>query len=290
MSRAIRVLIDSLIDYAGLFPPAALDMRTAVSNYVRYAGGPHAFALARFVVPAARLDEFSDALRVTGSDVRPQLSVLLGASVGDDVAAIARLNDGGLAVADAIEVKAETPGKIAEIASALPAGVMAYYELPLTAALPSLVHAVKQHGGRAKIRTGGITPEAFPDASAIAAFIALCAEQRVAFKATAGLHHPIRCMRPLTYEADAVRGMMHGFMNVFLAATLIREGAGEKRAAELIREEDPDAFAVSDDGITWRGAMIRTEAIASTRRDFAIAFGSCSFEEPVEDLQQLGWL
>lgn len=290
MSRAIRVLIDSLIDYAGLFPPAALDMASAVRNYVRYASGPHASALARFVVPAARLEEFSDALRAIGSGARPHLSVLLGANIGEDAAAIARLNDGGLAIADAIEARAETPAKIADIASALPAGVTSYYELPLTDALPSLVAAAKKHGGRAKIRTGGVTPEAFPDASSIARFIALCAERGVAFKATAGLHHPIRCMRPLAYETDAVRGMMHGFVNVFLAATLIREGAGEERATELLREEDPQAFTVSDDAITWRGEMIRAEAIASTRRDFAIAFGSCSFEEPIDDLQQLGWL
>ena len=59
----LRILLRGLIDYAGLFPPASLDMADAVRNYAAYREGEHAWALGRFVVPAARLEEFERVAR-----------------------------------------------------------------------------------------------------------------------------------------------------------------------------------------------------------------------------------
>lgn len=242
IKRSLRALLDHLIDYAGLFPPAALTMQDAVRNYARYRDGEHAWALGKFVVPQARVPEVPKEF---------PLSVL-----GVD------------------EVKATTEEELA----AFPPGV--YVEIADVALLDGIAH----RGLRAKIRTGGITPDAFPAVANVAEFIRACKAKGVAFKATAGLHHPLRCVKPLTYEPNAPLGTMHGFLNVFLAAAL------PDQANAVLAETDPEAFAFDDDGAWWRGHRVSTEEIIAMRRDFATSFGSCSFEEPIADLRALGWL
>ena len=242
ISRSLHALLERLIDYAGLFPPAALTMQDAVRNYARYRDGEHAWALGKFVVPQARAAEVPEEF---------PLSIL-----GVD------------------EVKATTEEEIAEF----PPGV--YVEIADIA----LLDAIRRHGLRAKIRTGGITPDAFPALGNVAEFLRACKAKGVAFKATAGLHHPLRCVRPLTYEPNAPIGTMHGFLNVFLAAALL------DHADAILAESDPQAFAFDDDGASWRGHRVTTDAMVAMRRDFATSFGSCSFEEPIDDLRAFGWL
>jgi hypothetical protein len=260
-----RALFANLIDYAGLFPPAALPIDAAVRNYEAYRRGEHAWMLGRFVVPAAQMLE-----------VPPDfpLSVL------------------GPANNDVIEVKAATPEDVERIAELVEtdraAGVGGATTFARTVYVEvadlELIDAIAVHGLRAKIRTGGITPDAFPAAADVAAFIRRCAERGVPFKATAGLHHPLRCVKPLTYAPDAPRGTMHGFVNVFLSAALL------PHAEAIMAEDDPGAFAFTDEAAAWRGHAVRTEDLARIRREFAISFGSCSFEEPIADLKELGWL
>lgn len=250
-SRAIRTLLEGLIDYAGLFPPAKLPMADAVRNYARYREGEHAWALGRFVVPAARADEVPRAF---------PLSVL--------------------AEADALPPRETTLEVKTASLDALDAnGRTIYVELTDLSLIPRL----KEKGLRAKIRTGGITPDAFPPAETIASFLRACKAADVAFKATAGLHHPLRCVKPLTYEPGAPTGTMHGFLNVFLAAAML------DHAEEVLLESDPRAFTFDDDGASWRGVRVSVAGLAELRRTFAISFGSCSFEEPISDLQELGW-
>jgi len=255
LARSQKELFARLIDYAGLFPPAALPMTQAVSNYARYRDGEHAWMLGKFIVPAERVDE-----------------ALCHPDRSEGSACLAQTD---LSVLGVDEVKATTAADIARIERK-----DVYVEVTDL----SLIKVIAEHGLRAKIRTGGVTAEAFPSAERVAAFIRECAEHGVAFKATAGLHHPIRCIKPLTYEADAPRGMMHGFVNVFLAAALIAH------AEEILLEREAQAFAFDDDCASWRGHRIATDDLARIRAEFAISFGSCSFEEPVSDLKELGWL
>jgi hypothetical protein len=142
-------------------------------------------------------------------------------------------------------------------------------------------------GRRAKIRTGGETADKFPAAEAVLAFIKLCAAANVPFKATAGLHHPIRSVHRLTYQPDSPSGIMHGFLNVFLAAVFVRAGMATQLALELLREESAQAFHFDSEGITWRHHHIALDEIAAARQSFSISFGSCSFTEPIDDLRSL---
>jgi hypothetical protein len=295
MHSPIRILLDRLIDYAGLFPPAGSSMADAVANYAAYREGGDAFALGRFILPATRLDE----LVVARKDVVGfwSLSVLIGPSLDDDFAGLAAFAAEHLDLGrvESIEVRASTTADVERIAQ-LAVGREAFVEIAPDAT--TLLDDIARLGLRAKIRTGGVTAEAFPSAEAIAGFIKACAKRGVAFKATAGLHHPIRCVRPLTYEANAPTGMMHGFVNLFLASAVVLSpgaapvdgGRGARSPVELLNESDPAAFTISDDAIVWRGHRISIETLKTMRETLALSFGSCSFEEPLADLRELGWL
>jgi hypothetical protein len=142
-------------------------------------------------------------------------------------------------------------------------------------------------GGGAKIRTGGLVPAAVAPPGGVAAFIAGCVAASVPFKATAGLHHPVRAEYALTYEPDSPRAVMNGFLNVFVAAVLAhasRLDAG--RLLPILEETSPDAFTFADSHLAWRDASATLDQVTAART-IARAFGSCSFEEPVADLKSL---
>lgn len=274
----LRTLLENLIDYAGLFPPSALPMNRAVENYARYRSSPESWMLGRFVVPVSRLDELEADLQ----GAAPLVSALIGGDLESDLERIGR---SPLPI-DTIEMKAADADQIESAMKRIPPKLMPYFE---TAGI-ELIPAIRAAGGRAKIRTGGITPQAFPPAGAVARFLAACAKNEVAFKATAGLHHPLRCYHALTYSADGPSGWMFGFLNVFAAAVLARGGAETATLERVLEEESPDAFTFLDARMEWRGNGIGAAEIAEARRGFAISFGSCSFEEPVQDLKALGLL
>ena len=144
--------------------------------------------------------------------------------------------------------------------------------------------------GRAKIRTGGETADKFPASEIVVEFIRLCAASSVAFKATAGLHHPVRSLHRLTYQADSASTTMHGFLNVFLGAAFLRVGMDPRLAVELLNEQSASAFHFDPDGLLWREHRLGLDDISAARRGFAVSFGSCSFTEPVDDLRVLGLL
>jgi hypothetical protein len=285
---ALATLLDGLVDYAGLFPPAALPMDVAVRNYAAYRASERRGMLARFVLPAKRLDEFLREVSTLGAatdDAPWALSVLAAPA---DATAIAAFNaaHGARWRIDTIEAKATTPGEVAALALAF-AGYTVYVEIPVEEDPTELVQAIARQHLRAKIRTGGLTPEAFPAPGQVLRFLAECVQRQVPFKATAGLHHPLRGEYPLTYEPGAPRGTMYGFLNVFLAATLLHAGHEPSALGALLEERDPSAIASDASGISWRGRHASAAQVAQARARFAESFGSCSFEEPVQDLAAL---
>jgi hypothetical protein len=291
-SHALHILLASLIDYAGLFPPSALEMKHAVANYARYREGEHAWALGRFIVPAARLDEFESVLPPARSGAGWHISALLGADVTTDMAAITAFNSRhtGRAQIDSVETKATTVEEVANVRRTIPDSVLAYFEIPYAEDPRKLLAAIHTGRARAKIRTGGVTAEAFPKAEQIARFILRCFEAEVPFKATAGLHHPIRCIHPLTYATDAPTGTMHGFLNVFMAAGFALAGMPEPMLVELLHEDSPEAFRFDANGANWRHHRLDQTLLLECRGSLGMSFGSCSFEEPMDDLHAMNLL
>ena len=321
MSRAIRALLHGAIDYAGLFPPAALDMRTAMTNFAAYLRSDDAWALGRFVVPAARLAEFgmvadeiitvtspampaslAPLLDVTGLgglvNVAPVLgiagngrwsvSAIVGAHVDADTARVYDFNAarGHLAEIDSVEAKATTENEVRSLAEAFPDKAV-FVEIPIDRKPDALVDAIAAAGLRAKVRTGGVTADAFPLPGALLDFLVACHTRRVRFKATAGLHHALRSRYRLTYQPVSDEATMFGFLNVLLAAAFLRLGAPERDVLRLLEEDSLSGIRVEEDVIAWRDHALTVDRISETRFDFATSFGSCSFTEPIDELRSL---
>lgn len=283
--------MSEIIDYAGLFPPSQVTMQTAVQNFAKYLKSKNAWMLGRFVVPIDRLDEFSAEVDKVLTKKNPwRLSVLAGDNLPKTLRTIAEFNlmyEGKITI-DALEIKVETADKITETAKLLPEEMVAYFEFPPNDILSDFVTALALTHQRAKIRTGGVTQDAFPSTDAIIKFMRICIAANVPFKATAGLHHPLRCTKPLTYEENAPIGTMHGFLNLFLSAALLRQDLNNPAVHKLINETDADNFSFNEEKIGWTDHSISTQTVALTRQRNAISFGSCSFVEPIEDLISLG--
>lgn len=294
MSRAgaLAVLLDGAIDYAGLFPPAALAMSHAVARYAAYAAGAERAMLGRLVVPAARLDECAKAVTALPGPLAPhagaawRVSALAGAADADSLAAF-HAHEGTRLIVDTIEAKAASDVEIAALASQLGARYTTFVEIPVREDPSALLEAIGSQGLRAKIRLGGVTEDAFPAPAQVLRFLDACVRLQVPFKATAGLHHPLRGEYALTYAADAPHGTMYGFLNVLLTAALLHAGVGPAAAAPLLEERDAASLLVGSDAIHWRGHRLTSGDLARTRSLLAGSFGSCSFEEPLHDLTSL---
>lgn len=296
--NSTRILLEGAIDYAGLFPPASLGMQAAVANYATYLAGEHAALLGRFVVPVRRLNEFEDAadkLLPRGNPVYPwRLSAIVGNDLLTELDEIldfnrfhARDEHAGAAVVDTVELKVETVNNIQRAMYLIPRTLATYFEIPIATDPAALLEAIGLARARAKVRTGGTTPQGFPALPNLARFLCLCAEERVPFKATAGLHHALRNSYRLTYEPDSATATMNGFLNVMLAMAFARFDLSQAEVQELLAESSPTAFVFDEQGVQWRRHRLTLEQVSLARRQIGQAFGSCSFAEPVAELQAL---
>lgn len=309
MTQALRTLMSGLIDYAGLFPPAKLAMQPAVEAYARARAGSHEWVLGRFICPASRLDDLSRAAaplmpgtfatsgyREHAGYAEPwHISVTVDGDPGAALDAMAAFNDrhahedAGQAVADAIELKVTAAAEIDAALDRIPDDIYPFFEMPVHDDCRGLIAALSGSAAGAKVRTGGVTAEAFPAPARVAAFLAACAAADVPFKATAGLHHAVRGEYPLTGEPGCENATMHGFLNVFIAAALVRvRRADEGEAAAVLEARDASEFKFTDEGVRWRGRFVESAELARVREAFALSYGSCSFDEPIDDLRRLG--
>lgn len=283
-----------LVDYAGLFPPAALSMDEAVRRYAAHLGSPDAWMLGRFVVPVERLSELADAaMQYTGGGADAwRLSALIGAAPADAGPTIRAFNSAhrGRFVVDVVECRAVSAGSVGRAIGPLPGELRIFVELPLLDDPRAMLLEIRTAGAWAKVRTGGVTADAFPSAREVGRFIARAAELLVPFKATAGLHHPVCGEYPLTYAEHAPTARMFGFLNVFVAGVFAQLHTHERVLAEIVSEEQPAAFQFGEYGLEWRGRTATTRQITSARSSLGLAFGSCSFQEPVDGLRTMGLL
>jgi hypothetical protein len=291
--QALRSLLSGVIDYAGLFPPASLSMSAAVANYAAYRTGENAWMLGRFIVPVVRLEEFSIEVKpfLSRSELGTWLLSALCATPHVDISAIRSFNEQhrGTISIDTVEVKASTVENIESLFD-VKNDVKMFVEIPVQQDPRDLLLAIKKAGASAKVRTGGTTADGFPSSEDLANFITLCVKLNVEFKATAGLHHPLKSVYRLTYEPDSVSGKMFGFLNVFLATALALSGGSIDLVAKLLNEEDHRRFSFDDEAISWNGHRFENAQLHLLRRETVASFGSCSFVEPVEDLEKLGLL
>lgn len=284
----MKQALTAIIDHAALFPPASCGMEEAVRRHAEYRSGPDCARLGRFILPAGRLRELVDTVVSLGIVIRPDdpwgLSVILGPDTMVELGRIAEFESRArppLRV-EALETRADSVVAIDRLAELLPDRWLRFIELPHDADFSATLAALHEHGMAAKFRTGGVAPEHFPSSSQLARFIVAAVRSQVPFKATAGLHHPIGGSYPLTYEADSPRHVMFGYINLLAATALAIGGAGEELVEAALGEDG--TLNLSDTGIVWRDHKLTTADLEAARDSFR-GFGSCSFREPVDELQ-----
>ena len=269
---AARVLLERLIDDAGLFPPARKPMDRAVADHREARGSEHAWLLGRFLCPASRLGE----LAAAGPDPDWRLGAVVdGPDWRAALDAIAAYRGPGTIDAVELRLPAEPIGTVLDAA---PRDVDVFVEVPTDdarAMVTALEDLAADGRAGAKIRCGGVTPDAFPPDDAVARFVTECRRLGLRFKATAGLHHPFRA------RDEEIGVLQHGFINLLAATAAI-----EADTTKVIAERDPAAFELAGDAIGWRGSF---GDAAEARASFT-GQGSCSFSEPVADLAEHGLL
>ncbi len=312
---ALRAFLSGLIDYAGLFPPASLALEPAIRNYAAYQQSAEAWMLGRFICPAARLTEldsfielFSAArpLTISALGVTAQSNAEFPARVEACLASIAMFREkhGECVIVDMLELPVPVGLVVKECLPAVanlierdgPPRLKPFFEISSGTdwrnAIALVVDAMAAHnahwqGTRCqpvgfKLRTGGPVAAAFPAPEVVAHALTTCRDRGVALKCTAGLHHPLR-----RFDAS-VQTKMYGFLNVFGAGTLAHaSGLNAAEVQAILEDEDAAHFRFDERGLAWKEVRATTDEISAARAQLMLSFGSCSFDEPREDLRAL---
>lgn len=305
MSSLIQ-LVDQVVDYAGLFPPAELPLAQVVENYGSYQRSPFAAMLGRLVLPASRLNELRNLeFAIPPDHSKPwRISALVPPWAPDandpfltGMSQVEQFNETctgdqvGLIV-DSIETRVESAGWIKDINSASPTHVELFLELDHQsdpAEAVELIAGLNAPGRFAKIRTGSVRADQVASIADVARFLACCVQHGTGLKATAGLHHPIRATYALTYQADSPQAELHGFLNMFVGSVIAFEhGLDATAIAAVLQERDADEFKFEESGLSWRQFFVTTDRVAHWRQVGIRSFGSCSFDEPTTELHDLG--
>ncbi len=280
------VAFSKLIDYAGLFPPAALAMEPAVAEYATLRTLPEAWMLGRFILPLSSLQALSTA---AGGQQFPVSLILDG--LDDEAAfaaAIARVASiAGSMNVQALEIPATSaisPERLAELkAQSGLADLPTFCEVRLDGSLGARLERIYASGHGAKVRCGGTAAAAYPSSEQLARFLVEAARVGIAFKATAGLHHPVCGVRDEHNGAT-----MHGFLNVMVGAALARRGARFETIVPILESQDASAFACDGHTLRYSDTTIPESELVDVRTQAFTSYGSCSFREPLTDLENLG--
>lgn len=326
MKASFKAFMREIIDYAGLFPPADLSLDTSLQKYSNYRNSEDAWMLSRYIIPAGRLAELKPYGEILFDEGEPFVFSILGKRtetisdyrehLQDIVAALEQFHEhhGDRVQTDVMELKLpreavfandpelfndifeETSQLFGEI-SEFPNDIYfeGIFDKNWEKEVGSILELMNHFNDSAassdkinagfKLRCGGVEASMFPSVEQVGFTLNKVREHNLPLKCTAGLHHPIR------HYNHSVKTRMHGFINVFGGAMLgYAHDFSTKKVNEVLEEEDTDQFSFTDSGFRWKEYEVSTQDIEELREVALISFGSCSFDEPREDLQQLGLL
>ena len=300
---SLRALLAQSIDYAGMFPPCNLGLEAAIKNHADYVRSDDVWMLNAFVLPVGQFDAAKQLfaqfdpqhpLRVSALGPKTENAVAFREALAKTAAAIRSLSAHNVDLVSVNQLEMFLPqdvgiSQLREVRS-ITDTLSVCWEAPADRA-EHTVSLLAEHNSEAdapafgyKLRTGGLTADAFPTSAQIAKALVVPATHQVPIKFTAGLHHPIRQFR------DEVKTKMHGFLNVFGAAVLAAEHKwDEKQTAAMLEDENAKSFLFDNEFFAWREWKIDIKRLKD-RRKFVTSFGSCSFDEPREDLRALNLL
>lgn len=312
----LKYFMNHIVDYAGMFPPAKLDFETAFANYLAYQNHADSWMIERFVFPIAKYSElpkFAEQLKSHSHQIKlstlPEYQASSELFLSKFMTDLVRMGKVVRDLSDKIDfryfefklpadlVDAEQNEfnefftQLIQFAKDHPLTNPHFFvEIPMDSDwkfkfdhITSLLthHPLSRNLGF-KLRCGGVTPEAFPDAEVLATAILLCQQKKIPMKFTAGLHHPIR------HYNENVQAKMYGFFNLFGACILANtHQLNVQEIEEILIDEKKDHFTFADQGMKWRSHTVTTKQIAEARELFCLSYGSCSFDEPREDLREL---
>lgn len=330
MHSSFTAFMSGLIDYAGLFPPAKLPLKQAFKNYLRYQNEADAWILAKFICPVKMLKDlliYKKDLQDNIPDI--SLTVIPSAVETSDgyletffeeiqeIKLFLQKMEQNIRI-EALEIRIFPALLTIDSSPALHLFLNEIYKRLISAGIlnVTLFFELNQSGRWAdrikhfaeeivlfnqnmieneksvqyssaglKLRCGGEKPENVPAPEEVAHSIYTCAIKGIPFKATAGLHHPLR------HYDTALRTKVHGFLNIFGSALLaFHHQLNSSEIQSIILEEDPTQFIFNGDLFQYKQWHIHTDQIQTLRKELVISFGSCSFDDPREDLVELGLL
>jgi hypothetical protein len=300
---SLRALLAHSIDYAGMFPPCSLGLEPALRNQAEYVHSPGTWMLGPFVLSTEQFDatkqllsqfDTQHPLRVAALGPKTASADGFLEALEETDAAIRSLSRHNVDLISISHLEMFLPHDV-DLASLKEArsilgDLPVFWEAPPDRAEQTIA-LLSEFNSDAdlatfgyKLRTGGVTADAFPSSMQIAKALVTPATHQLAIKFTAGLHHPLRQYR------EEVQTKMHGFLNVLGAAVLAAEHQWDtNQTAIMLEDENVDSFSFTDDFFAWREWRIDTKRLQYRRR-FVVSFGSCSFDEPREDLRVLNLL
>jgi len=297
---SLRALLAHSIDYAGMFPPCSLGLEPALKNQAEYVRSPDAWMLGAFVLPTEQFDATKRLLSQFDAQ-HPLRVAALGPKTASTDAFLEALDDADTAIrslsrhnVDLISIshlEMFLPHDVdltsLQEAKSILGDLPVFWEASPDRAEQTIALLAESNSDADlatfgyKLRTGGVTADAFPTSIQIAKALVTPATHQLPIKFTAGLHHPLRQYR------EEVQTKMHGFLNVLGAAVLAAEHRWDtNQTATMLEDENLESFSFAEDFFGWREWRIDTKRLQYRRR-FVVSFGSCSFDEPREDLRAL---
>ena len=303
-SVSLHHFLDKLIDYAGLFPPAKLEIEPSLKNYAEYINSTDKWMISQFIIPVSRLDEIPTGLMKKYSENFPLSLSLISGDICNDIATVNKfihMNNNSIIfsgyesrISD-LSMFSKNLLDVQQLGQNQNLNFESFYEvLPNDSWINQMNEAVSiisafnaeyEASVGFKLRCGGVEANMFPPADNIAQAILACRDASISMKFTAGLHHPVR------HYSESVKTKMYGFFNIFIGGMIADKFKLEADAlTTILLDENPENFTFDDNGLHWKTYSISNLEIKNYRQKAFISYGSCSFNEPREDLQQLGLL
>ncbi len=300
--KSLKLFLTKLIDYAGLFPPAKLQLKPALHNYINDIKCSDKWMLSQFILPLINLNNISDGMMNGFSRKFPLKLSLLSNELGLDINQL-------ILFKDKYNDKVEFSGlesrildiysfhsileKTNKVQNKNQLGMSSFFELPtqenwidkMNKSVEIITEFNINHNSNFgfKLRCGGVEPDMFPSPENIAETIIICIQNQIPMKFTAGLHHPIR------HYNDSVQTKMFGFFNIFIGGMLAKKYRFSRvELIEALIDESSNNFKFEEEGLSWKKFNLSNKEIKQFRENDFISYGSCSFNEPREDLTKLG--
>lgn len=327
MDKALKSFLSGIVDYAGLFPPASLSLKTAMEEYVKYRHSDYDWMLSRFIITTAQFDnlrnlslkdhQLPDPLRLSvttkGTKSETDFLSMMESICSDTIQLHKEIPE--LIQTQLLEIKlpesilsqwnAEEMYNIIDHSvhmvskhPLLPHNI--FFEVPgfeFDAELAKkVIHAISEHNKT--VEQDDLEQYKFSGfkirCGGVEAFQFPPAEYLAetiinARDAGVPLKFTAGLHHPVRLFHSSVQTKMFGFLNVFGAGILAyAHDLSTQKIQEILEDEESGHFSFSGNDFSWKDLSVSFSEIQTLRKEALISFGSCSMAEPVEDLQDLG--